>query len=145
MQGQFHVNIRDEVQAVLFDKDHGHMVLLVQKRDMRLRRFRWRLLKGGINRGEAKVDALRREIFEETGMKGIKILQQIHDYQFVFKETLHRVSSFLVEADSRESIRLQESELSDYLWTDPESAATLLYWSNEREALRKLSLFSNLL
>jgi 8-oxo-dGTP pyrophosphatase MutT (NUDIX family) len=145
MQGQFHVNIRDEVQAVLFDKDHGHMVLLVQKRDMRLRRFRWRLLKGGINRGEAKVDALRREIFEETGMKGIKILQQIHDYQFVFKETLHRVSSFLVEADSRETIRLQESELSDYLWTDPESAATLLYWSNEREALRKLSLFSNLL
>jgi 8-oxo-dGTP pyrophosphatase MutT (NUDIX family) len=145
MQGQFHVNIRDEVQAVLFDKDHGHMVLLVQKRDMRLRRFRWRLLKGGINRGEAKVDALRREIFEETGMKGIKILQQIHDYQFVFKETLHRVSSFLVEADSREPIRLQESELSDYLWTDPESAATLLYWSNEREALRKLSLFSNLL
>lgn len=145
MQGQFHVNIRDEVQAVLFDKDHGPMVLLVQKRDMRLRRFRWRLLKGGINRGEAKVDALRREIFEETGMKGIKILQQIHDYQFVFKETLHRVSSFLVEADSREPIRLQESELSDYLWTDPESAATLLYWSNEREALRKLSLFSNLL
>ena len=145
MQGQFHVNIRDEVQAVLFDKDHGHMVLLVQKRDMRLRRFRWRLLKGGINRGEAKVDALRREILEETGMKGIKILQQIHDYQFVFKETLHRVSSFLVEADSREPIRLQESELSDYMWTDPESAATLLYWSNEREALRKLSLFSNLL
>ena len=139
------MNIRDEVQAVLFDKDHGHMVLLVQKRDMRLRRFRWRLLKGGINRGEAKVDALRREIFEETGMKGIKILQQIHDYQFVFKETLHRVSSFLVEADSREPIRLQESELSDYMWTDPESAATLLYWSNEREALRKLSLFSNLL
>ena len=145
MQGQFHVNIRDEVQAVLFDKDHGHLVLLVQKRDMRIRRFRWRLLKGGVNRGEAKVDALRREIFEETGMKGIKILQQIHDYQFVFKETLHRVSSFLVEADSREPIRLQESELSDYLWTDPESAATLLYWSNEREALGKLSLFSNLL
>jgi 8-oxo-dGTP pyrophosphatase MutT (NUDIX family) len=139
------MNIRDEVQAILFDKDNGHLVLLVQKRNMRIRRFRWRLLKGGVNRGEAKVDALRREIFEETGMKGIRILQQIHDYQFVFKETLHRVSSFLVKADSREPIRLQESELSDYLWTDPETAAKLLYWTNEREALRKLSLFSNLL
>ena len=139
------MNIRDEVQAVLFDKDHGHLVLLVQKTDTRIRRFRWRLLKGGVNRGEAKVDALRREIFEETGMKGIRILQQIHNYQFVFKETLHKVSSFLVEADSREPIRLQESELSDYLWTDHETATTLLYWTNEREALRKLSLFSNLL
>ncbi len=139
------MNIRDEVQAVLFDKDHGHLVLLVQKRDTRIRRFRWRLLKGGINKGEAKVDALRREIFEETGMKGIRILKQIHAYQFVFKETLHKVSSFLVEADSTEPIRLQESELSDYLWTDPESAAKLLYWTNEKEALRKLNLFSNLL
>jgi 8-oxo-dGTP pyrophosphatase MutT (NUDIX family) len=139
------MNVRNEVQAVLFDKSHGRLVLLVQKKDTRIPRFRWRLLKGGVDRGETKVDALRREIFEETGMKGIRILQQIHDYEFVFKETLHRVSSFFVEADSREPIRLQESELSDYLWTDPESAATLLYWSNEREALRKLSLFSNLL
>ena len=139
------MNIRNEVQAVLFDKSHGDLVLLVQKRDTRIRRFYWRLLKGGVDWGETKVDALRREIFEETGMKSIRVLQQIHDYEFVFKETLHRVSSFLVEADSREPIRLQESELSDYLWTDPESAATLLYWANEKEALRKLSLFSNLL
>ena len=139
------MNIRNEVQAVLFDKSHGHIVLLVRKKDTRIPRFRWRLLKGGVDRGETKADALRREIFEETGMKGIRILQQIHDYEFVFKETLHRVSSFLVEADSREPIRLQESELSDYLWTDPESAATLLYWTNEKEALKKLSLFSNLL
>jgi 8-oxo-dGTP pyrophosphatase MutT (NUDIX family) len=137
------MNIRDEVQAVLFDKEHGHLVLLVQKRDTRIRRFRWRLLKGGINKGEAKLDALRREIFEETGMKGIRILKQIHAYQFVFKETLHKVSSFLVEADSTEPIRLQESELSDYLWTDPKTAAKLLYWTNEKEALRKLNLFSN--
>ncbi len=139
------MDVRNEVQAVLFDKSHGRMVLLVQKRDMKVRHFRWRLLKGGINRGETKVDALRREIFEETGMKSIKILQQIHEYEFVFKETLHRVSSFLVEADSRQPIRLQESELSDYLWTDPENARTLLYWANEKEALKKLSLFSNLL
>jgi ADP-ribose pyrophosphatase YjhB (NUDIX family) len=145
MQRRFLMDVRNEVQAVLFDKSHGRMVLLVQKRDMKVRHFRWRLLKGGINRGETKVDALRREIFEETGMKSIKILQQIHEYEFVFKETLHRVSSFLVEADSRQPIRLQESELSDYLWTDPENARTLLYWANEKEALKKLSLFSNLL
>jgi ADP-ribose pyrophosphatase YjhB (NUDIX family) len=145
MQRRFLMDVRNEVQAVLFDKSHERIVLLVQKRDMKVRHFRWRLLKGGINTGETKVSALRREIFEETGMKSIKILQQIHEYEFVFKETLHRVSSFLVEADSRQPIRLQESELSDYLWTDPENARTLLYWANEKEALKKLSLFSNLL
>jgi ADP-ribose pyrophosphatase YjhB (NUDIX family) len=145
MQRRLLMKIRNEVQAVLFDKSHRHLVLLVQKKDIRIPHFRWRLLKGGVNKGETKVDALRREIFEETGMKDIRILQQIYNYEFIFKETVHRVSSFLVEANSTEPIRLQESELSDYLWADPQSAAALLYWTNEKEALRKLSLFSNLL
>jgi hypothetical protein len=68
----------------------------------------------------------------------VSVLGQVHSYQFVFRETLHRVSSFLVEADSKEAVRLQESELSDYLWTGRDEADRLLYWANEKEALRKL-------
>jgi ADP-ribose pyrophosphatase YjhB (NUDIX family) len=100
------------------------------------------LLKGGVDEGETKVEALRREISEETGLKNIKILEQVHNYEFVFKGMCHRVSSFLVNADSAEPVKLQESELSDYVWAEPENAKQLLYWYNEREALRKLGQFS---
>ena len=137
------MNVRNEVQGVIFDRNNKKLVMLVQKRDTRIRRFHWRLLKGGVNKGETKVDALKREILEETGLKNIKILGQIHSYEFVFRETLHRVSSFLVEADSKDTVRLQESELSDYLWTRLDDADRLLYWSNEKEALKKLSQFSS--
>jgi 8-oxo-dGTP pyrophosphatase MutT (NUDIX family) len=136
------IRVRNEVQGVIFDKSNGGHVLLVRKRDRRVRRFHWRLLKGGVDEGETKVEALRREISEETGLKNIKILEQVHNYEFVFKGMCHRVSSFLVNADSAEPVKLQESELSDYVWAEPENAKQLLYWYNEREALRKLGQFS---
>lgn len=132
------MNIRNEVQGVIFDRNDRRLVLLVRKRDTRVRRFHWRLLKGGVNRGETKVEALMREVYEETGLKNVSVLGEVHSYQFVFRETLHNVSSFLVEADSKEAVRLQESELSDYLWTARDEADRLLYWANEKEALKKL-------
>jgi ADP-ribose pyrophosphatase YjhB (NUDIX family) len=132
------MNIRNEVQGVIFDQKDRRLVLLVQKRDRRVRNLRWRLLKGGVHEGETEVEALRREIFEETGLKNIKIMDQVHRYEFVFNGIRHMVSSFLVRADSREAIRLQESELAGYVWTQLESANRLLYWRNEKEAVRKL-------
>lgn len=44
-----------------------------------------------------------------------------------------------------EPVKLQESELSDYVWTEAGNAKQLLYWYNEREALGKLGQFSELL
>ena len=135
------MNVRNEVQGVIFDEKDGKLVMLVKKRDRRAAALHWRLLKGGVNEGETEVEALRREIFEETGLKNIKIIGQVHKYEFVFNEVRHTVSSFLVKADSREPVRLQESELAGYAWMQLENANRLLYWRNEKEALRKLGQF----
>jgi ADP-ribose pyrophosphatase YjhB (NUDIX family) len=135
------MNVRNEVQGVIFDQKDGKLVLLVQKKDRRAIGLRWRLLKGGVNEGETEVEALRREIFEETGLKNVKIMDQVHKYEFVFNDIRHTVSSFLVKADSREPVRLQQSELAGYVWTQFEKANRLLYWRNEKEAVRKLSQF----
>jgi bis(5'-nucleosidyl)-tetraphosphatase len=135
------MNVRNEVQGVIFDQKDGRLVLLVQKKDRRATTIHWRLLKGGVNEGETEVEALRREIFEETGLKNIKIMDQVHKYEFVFNDIRHTVSSFLVKADSKEPVRLQESELAGYAWTQLENANRLLYWRNEKEAVRKLGQF----
>jgi bis(5'-nucleosidyl)-tetraphosphatase len=139
------MNVRQEVQGVIFDQKDGRLVLLVQKKDRSVTRLRWRLLKGGVDEGETETQALRREILEETGLKNIKILGQVHRYEFVFNGIRHAVSSFLVKADSREPVRLQQSELAGYLWTQPENASRLLFWRNEKEAVRRLDQLSRAL
>ncbi len=132
------MNVRNEVQAVIFDeKDTGTLFLIVRKSDRRNRRSRWRLLKGGINFGEPKIDALKREIFEETGLKRIEVVAEIHGYEFVFGGTKHKVSSFAVRGDSGDNIKLQKSELAGCIWADKGRANELLYWRNEKDALEK--------
>lgn len=134
------MRVRHEVQAVIFDEADGiKRVLVLKKTDFSAKRYRWRLLKGGVHDGETETEALQREVFEETGLKNINILSKVHSYEFVFKDVRHVVSSYLVRASSKEPIKLQKTEVADCLWTTKENALQLLYWNNEREPLRQLT------
>jgi 8-oxo-dGTP pyrophosphatase MutT (NUDIX family) len=129
--------VRREVQAVIFDDVDGEKkVLILKKTDYSERRYRWRLLKGGLYDGETETEGLQREILEETGLRKIQVLEKILDYEFFFKNVRHTVSSYLVKADSKEPVKLQKSEVADYVWTTKEEALKMLHWSNEIEALR---------
>ncbi len=133
------MRVRHEVQAVIFDEaDNAKQVLILKKTDFSAKRYRWRLLKGGVNDGETETDALQREIFEETGLKNIKILGKVHAYEFVFKNVKHMVSSYLVRADSREPIKLQKTEVADCVWTTKENALQMLHWNNEKHPVKQL-------
>ena len=129
--------VRREVQAVIFDDaDSEKKVLILKKTDYSARRYRWRLLKGGLHDGESEAEGLQREILEETGLRNIRVLERIFTYEFFFKSTRHTVSSYLVKADSKEPVKLQKSEVADYLWTTKNEALKMLHWNNEIEALR---------
>lgn len=131
--------MRHEVQAAIFDEvDSEKHVLILKKKDFSAKHYRWRLLKGGVNEGETEIEALQREIFEEAGLKNLKILDRVNSYEFIFKNVRHVVSSYLVKADSKEPIKLQKSEVDDYLWTSKEKALKMLHWNNEKDALKQL-------
>ena len=38
---------------------------------------KWQMPQGGVNKGEKLIDAMKRELEEETGIKNIKILKEI--------------------------------------------------------------------
>jgi len=133
------LRVRREVQAVIFDEiNSAKKILILKKTDFSAKRYRWRLLKGGVDDGETETEALRREIFEETGLKDIEILGKVHQYEFVFKGIKHMVSSYLVKADSKKPIKLQKTEVADCVWTARERALQMLHWNNERDAVRQL-------
>lgn len=105
--------------------------------DQKIGKCVWRLLKGGVEKGETKTQALRREIFEEVGLKNIRILERIHSYKFVDEPVDHRVTCYLVKADSTEPIKIEKSEISDYVWTRQDKASEMLCWTDEQTALKK--------
>ncbi len=130
------MRIRREVQAVIFcNSNGGEKFLLVRKQDFSARRYRWRLLKGGVKTGESEIEALKREIFEEAGLENVQVLGEVYSYQFTFKNVKHMVSSYKVKVNPRERIRLQTSEVVGYIWVPKEKAIKMLHWKNERKAL----------
>lgn len=130
------MRIRRAVQAVILRNFNGEeRFLLVKKRDFSARRFRWRLLKGGVKTGESDVEALKREIFEEVGFENVQVLAKTYNYQFTFKNVKHMVSSYKVKVGHDEQIKLQMSELAGYTWVPKEKAIRMLYWRNEAKAL----------
>jgi len=130
------MRIRRDVQAVIFSNSNGkEKFLLVKKLEFSTRRYRWRLLKGGVKTGETEVEALKREIFEEVGLEDVEILEKVYSYQFTFRSVNHMVSSYKVRANQHDNIRLQTSEVSGYIWVPKEKALRMLHWKNEKKAL----------
>ena len=74
------------IEAILFKRTDGKIQYLILKRHPpnshpEKGRF-WQPITGGLEEGETKREALKREIREETGIKNIiKIIEDIHYYE----------------------------------------------------------------
>ena len=128
------------VTAVVYDKmDKPYFLLLKRKKNWE----GWEFPKGEIKNGEAELNALKREIFEETGLQKFKIVKKIDNIkkEFTDKENILKIHSvYLVEASMNIPIHMpseSDSEHSTYLWTDSESAMSKLTWDNDKEILKK--------
>ena len=132
------MKIKKDVQAVIFDHmDNKTLILIVKKVDFANGKPRWRLLKGGVEENEDEEQALKREIHEEIGIKKVRVLEKIYEYEFVFDNIKHEVSSFLVWASIYQPIKLENFEILGCAWVKLNNALQLLHWENEKEAVIK--------
>jgi len=87
---------------------------------------RWTWPKGNIREGETSRRAAIREIGEEVGLKKLRMIKKIRDIQYYYrlKGTLifKKVTLFLFKLTGRDSIKVQESEIQDARWFEPEEA-----------------------
>jgi 8-oxo-dGTP pyrophosphatase MutT (NUDIX family) len=99
-----------------------------------------------LEEGETKVEALEREVREETGIKKIvRIMKNIYYAEFMdfFKregcQRLIKEYVYGVEVSSNEKIAISR-EHSEYRWCGVEEALKLLKWKGNKEALEKLNV-----
>ena len=95
---------------------------------------RWQMPQGGIDVGENYIDAMRRELIEETSIRNIKILKQIEQtYQYQLPDNLIGIiwkgkfrgqkqkwfiTRFLGN-DNEININTKYPEFIDWKWIDP--------------------------
>jgi len=109
------------------------------------RRYHWRgweFPKGGINQSESKKDAVKREVFEETGKKHLKIKKFNFYGKYEYKKKFPDRKDFIGQAYSLYAVKikygkakLDEVEHSDYKWLSFNDAINKVTFENQKKAL----------
>ncbi|MBI2547622.1 MAG: NUDIX hydrolase [Candidatus Aenigmarchaeota archaeon] len=130
---------RYEVQAIIFDEESGEKkAFLIHVYDPKTKKRTWRLVKGGIEKGETDEQALKREIMEEVTLADVQPIKKIYNYDFVHEDTHHMVASYLVKGNMSEKPKLNmdgSREIIDSRWVSPKDAIRLLFWDNEKHVV----------
>ncbi len=129
-----------QVEAIIFRrKDSSRIEYLLLKRLPERNGF-WQPVTGGMEEGETREEALRREVIEETGVKNIvTVIEGLYYFEFS-DPNLNQEYVYGVEISSSEEIVFDHKEHSEYRWCSFQEALQLLYWKENKEALRKLNM-----
>lgn len=108
----------------------------------------WEFPKGGVENNEDYKDTIKRELFEETGIKKFSIVDKIDE--FVFRDNVRKKESFitnyLVHVSSNSKVVLNNEhaldgkiiiEHDDFKWCFAKDAINLLTHKNQKESMKK--------
>jgi 8-oxo-dGTP pyrophosphatase MutT (NUDIX family) len=140
-----------QIEAILFKRTDGKIQYLLLKSIPRRGEF-WQPVTGGLEEGETKIEALKREIKEETCVKNIiKIIEDVHYYEPIDPPLIEYLKkhgqackhlkqyAFGVEVSSDEKVVLDGKEHSEFKWCSFQDALRLLKWKGNEDALEKLN------
>jgi len=133
--------------AIIFRKENGkifYLLLYYPSLSHRAEKNFWDFPKGHIEKGESEMDTVKREIFEETGIKEFKILDGFKEqikyfFKWQGKTILKFVTFYLAETKEKE-IKISPEHI-DWRWADFETALSLLTHQNSKEILKKAQSF----
>ncbi len=127
-----------QIEAIMFRRGNSKIEYLLVKRICERDGF-WQPITGGVEQGETKIEALKREIKEETGIKNlVRIIEDV--YYFELSTSLHEKEYvYGVEVLPTEKIVLDKREHSEFMWCGFQEALRLMKWKGNKEALRRLN------
>ncbi len=132
------MDVRRGVKGVVFDIRNGEPIYLLLHRVLNWRG--WEFPKGGVEEGEDHIEALKREIKEETGLDVDEIVAELPKSEWKAEDgTSYSYRQYLVRADSSQAVVLQREPVVEhdaYRWVKYEEAMELLTWENDKQTLK---------
>jgi len=131
-----------QVQAIVFKRISGRLHYLLLKRTVEREGF-WQPVTGGLEEGETVVEALEREVLEETGIKRtVGIVENVHYFEYSDPDFIKEYV-FGVEIHPNEKIGIDGKEHCRFRWCSFQEAMKLLKWNENKEALSRLNKILN--
>ncbi len=115
--------------------EHDGKILMLHRQDHKPEGDTWGGPAGKVDEGEGINEALKREVFEETGIElqdpkyFKKLFIRLPDYDFVY----HIFHELL---DEIPTVKIREEEHKDFNWIEPEKALETNLMSDEDECIK---------
>ena len=123
--------------GVVFRMDAGQPLFLLIRDSYQ----NWGFPKGHIEPGEQPDEAARREVSEETGLRGLVIRGAIDTIDWFFRfrgQLIHKSCQFFLMESMEAMTSPQRNEgITACRWISFEEAETLISYSNARDVLRR--------
>jgi 8-oxo-dGTP pyrophosphatase MutT (NUDIX family) len=127
------------------DEDRRPIYLLLKRK---LHWKGWEFPKGKIEKGEDKTKTAKREAWEESGLKLIKIKKFNVSGKYLYKKILKdrpeykgQTYSLFAGQVNKGKIKLEEREHSGFMWLPFEKAIKKLTWQTQKKCLRIVDNF----
>lgn len=100
----------------------------------------WSFPKGKKNKGESDLDTAKRELFEETGIRELSVLEEknfVESYSFTKDDQKFdkEVTYFLAEVFAEE-VSIQEKEICEYKWLNYDDSLVVLSHDEAKNILK---------
>lgn len=119
---------------IIYRKRNNKLEVLLTKRNVNPFKGYWCFPGGHIELYEKAIDAAKREVFEETGIETNPVFFGYFDE--IFPElNLHNVVLFFYSEFKQDAVKINEEEVSDFMWIEAHEALKLDLAFNHKQAL----------
>jgi dATP pyrophosphohydrolase len=100
----------------------------------------WQILTGHVQEGETAVDAVIREMHEETGLRPLVVYSMNHVIRFYEHQddSIYLVPLFICVVPYSARIKLNSKEHQRYKWCNLQEGQRNLYWLQHRRSLTQV-------
>lgn len=119
MPDENYAKFKDDAGAILINKKTRHIALVKMHHNV------WGFPKGGIRENENILDAAKREVYEETGVKNIKVIKKLPTYQRAnsYKSDEYITINMYIFETEEDNLKQVEYDIAEVKWSPVDEVA----------------------